>query len=202
MHSESYSGVILAGGLNSRYGGRDKAFIEIEGQSILDRTIATFQTFFSEIIIVSNTIDSYPTKYQQFKLTSDTYKEIGPLGGLHAAMKVCTTENMMVVSCDMPNIAPNALQFLIDYHSTNGGQALIPTIKDKMEPLHAIYQSSLLSKLEAHIENQNKRSIRSFLNTIDTTYVSDPQILKFVKSFMNINSPEDFNKYIQDSTLS
>ncbi|RLC29514.1 MAG: molybdenum cofactor guanylyltransferase, partial [Deltaproteobacteria bacterium] len=35
------SGVILAGGLNSRFSGRDKAFLKVDGQLLIDRLYHT-----------------------------------------------------------------------------------------------------------------------------------------------------------------
>ena len=52
--NSSCAGIILAGGLNSRMAGRNKARLSIEGQTILDRLVALFRAFFDPILIVTN----------------------------------------------------------------------------------------------------------------------------------------------------
>ena len=49
------TGVILAGGLNTRFSGKEKAFLKIDGMCILDRVLDTFKAVFHEIILVTNT---------------------------------------------------------------------------------------------------------------------------------------------------
>ena len=197
MRNKDYSGVILAGGLNSRYNGTDKAFIQVEGQNIIDRTLATYQDLFDEIIVVSNSPKHYAEGYQSIILTSDHYQGIGPLAGIHSAMKAATKPNLFIASCDMPWIQKDLVLLMIEEHTKLKKGNLIPMIDDKMEPLHAIYDCSTLNQLQYHIETSKKRSIRSYLEKVDTHYLTDPILLKFVKSFYNINSPEDFNKYVK-----
>lgn len=194
--SKAYSGVILAGGKNSRYGGLDKAFLEVDGQAIIDRILKSFQSLFSEIIIVSNKLESYPEIYQKYILTSDHYSEIGPLGGIHAAMEASHKPNLFIVSCDMPWVSKEAIEYIINKHAVINSEALIPSFEDKLEPLHAVYSRSTKQQLINHIETQENRSIRSFLKNIDSHFDSSQELKKYLKSFRNINSPEDFNKYV------
>ena len=51
--------IILAGGKNSRMGGENKAFLEIEGKPIIRRLIDTLRPLVNEIIIVTNDPEKY-----------------------------------------------------------------------------------------------------------------------------------------------
>lgn len=84
--SVNIAGAILAGGKNSRMGGRDKSFIEIGGTSIIERTIRLFEGIFEEIILATN--PSYAYKYYAGRVITieDEIKDAGPLGGIHAAL--------------------------------------------------------------------------------------------------------------------
>jgi len=44
---------ILSGGRNTRMEGRNKAFLEVDGRTILDRLIATLSPMFPEIVLVT-----------------------------------------------------------------------------------------------------------------------------------------------------
>ena len=51
--------VILAGGRNTRLGGQNKAFLRVQGKTIIDSIIEKLKLLFKEIIIVTNTPDEY-----------------------------------------------------------------------------------------------------------------------------------------------
>ena len=53
------SGVILSGGQNRRMRGLNKAFIDIDGKIIIDKTITLFKDLFKEVIIVTNCPEEY-----------------------------------------------------------------------------------------------------------------------------------------------
>jgi molybdopterin-guanine dinucleotide biosynthesis protein A len=48
------TGVILSGGLATRFEGKEKALMRIDGQRILDRIYGVFKDLFDEIILVTN----------------------------------------------------------------------------------------------------------------------------------------------------
>ena len=82
-----YSLIILAGGKNSRFGGKNKAFIQIENKTIIQRIIDNVGYIFSEIIIVTNSPEDF-SGYKQNRIITDIYKNKGPLAGLHAALTI------------------------------------------------------------------------------------------------------------------
>jgi len=47
------SGILLSGGKNTRMG-TNKAFLEIDGVRLIDRTLDLYRRFFEDIIIVTN----------------------------------------------------------------------------------------------------------------------------------------------------
>ena len=48
------TGVILAGGLNTRFDGQNKAFIKIGGKRILDRLLDVYTRLFEQVGLVTN----------------------------------------------------------------------------------------------------------------------------------------------------
>jgi molybdopterin-guanine dinucleotide biosynthesis protein A len=79
------SAVILAGGANKRFNGKTKANIQISGVRIIARTIKVLHDLFEDIIIVTNTPDEFKG-YKHYTLVPDEIKNVGPLGGIHAAL--------------------------------------------------------------------------------------------------------------------
>ena len=78
------TGIILAGGKNSRMG-TNKAYLEIDGERLIDKTLSIYRQIFTEIIIVTND----PLSYMEFTdaaVVTDIYKGKGPLGGIYTGL--------------------------------------------------------------------------------------------------------------------
>jgi molybdopterin-guanine dinucleotide biosynthesis protein A len=87
-------GLILAGGLSSRMG-EDKALMEIDGQSMLDRTAHILLSMGVERVVVSGArLGGVP----------DRWPEAGPVGGLASAADVLPDADLLVVPVDMPRL--------------------------------------------------------------------------------------------------
>src|ERR1051325_2894985 len=71
---------ILAGGQSSRMG-TEKAFLELEGQLLIDRMIDIAKPVAEQLRIVGP-----KQKFAAFgQIATDIYQDRGPLGGIHAA---------------------------------------------------------------------------------------------------------------------
>jgi molybdopterin-guanine dinucleotide biosynthesis protein A len=100
-------GLILAGGLSSRMG-EDKALMEIDGVTMLDRTARTLRALGVDLVAVSG---SRPGGIP------DRWVGAGPVGGLASAAAVLPDAELLVVPVDMPRLATAVLVPLLA-HST------------------------------------------------------------------------------------
>jgi molybdopterin-guanine dinucleotide biosynthesis protein A len=184
------SGVILAGGDSKRFGGVFKAGIVIDGKTILSRMLDIMVDIFDEIIIVTNTPEELK-HYSDRKIIRDVFPAIGPLGGIHSAMKVSKKEALFVFAGDMPLINREIIISQIEFFNKNICEILIPRVNTCSEPLHGIYGRSLLPMLEGYIRINNNYAIRKFIKMRDVTFMQfeDSEISR--NAFTNINSPSD-----------
>ncbi len=189
----NYSAAILSGGKNSRFNGENKAQLKLDNQKIIDRILNVLTTIFDEIIIVSNQKDLY-SEYTNVKIVSDYYKEIGPLGGIHSALKNANNDNVFIVSCDMPFLNKDMIIKQIEFHHLKESDITIPRLADSNEPLHGIYKKSIISILEKHIQSSDNYRIRSLFEFISISYFLIDTNEKTKKIFTNINNPDDYNK--------
>lgn len=183
------AGCILAGGKNSRMGGEPKAFIEINGQTIIDKTLGVFKSLFDEIIIVTNNpvlFDKYQT---DCIVVSDIIKNAGPLGGIHTGLNRTTKEAVFFAACDMPNLHNELIVRQIDFFRKSNCQACVVKIDKFTEPLHGIYKKELAENIRAYISRNRDYSLRSFLKTVKTACFEIESIHR--KVFRNINTPDD-----------
>jgi len=185
------SGVILAGGASRRFGGITKSNIVIGGERIISRIINSINGIFDEVIIVTNN----PSEFREFtacRIIGDQYLKAGPLGGIHAALKASSCDAVFIVAGDMPFLNNNLIISQSDYFQSNPCDVLIPSLNQNIEPLHAIYNITILNKLEEYLSGDSNYAVRQFFNKVDTRYLEFENTGEAKIAFTNINTPTDF----------
>jgi molybdopterin-guanine dinucleotide biosynthesis protein A len=184
------SGVILAGGANKRFNGITKANIVLGGKTIISRITDTLKNIFDEIIIVTNTPEEFK-EYSHLKIVGDTIPKAGPIGGIHAALKVAETEALFVFAGDMPLISKDVIIRQIDYFNAHNYDVLVPRINNSIEPLHAIYNCSIIKPLEVYLHESHNYAVRGFFNHVNVGYMQFDDSIEIRNAFTNINTPSD-----------
>ncbi|MEA3279693.1 MAG: molybdenum cofactor guanylyltransferase [Thermodesulfobacteriota bacterium] len=187
------SGIILAGGLSTRFSGNNKALISINGKSILDHIYEVFSSLFEEIILVTND----PLEYLgwNFNVVTDIYQIRSSLTGIHAGLFYSTNPYSFFTACDTPFLKTE----LVDMIANNIQpeiDVVIPEAQDGLQPLCAVYSKDCLTPVERHLA-QKKLKIRQFFQKVRTKKIpekllreKDPDLL----SFLNINTPDDLDR--------
>ena len=186
---------ILAGGKSSRYGGFNKAYILINGRRIIDRNISDLKGLFPVISIVTNTLNQF-SDYSNYPMSSDYYKEIGPLAGIHSALKNTSANAVFISSCDMPFLNIDIINKILEIGKSNNYQVIVPRWNGQIEPLHALYHESVLPPLESYIKNNANRSVHKFLKTINCLFLDLDSNQITEKAFANINSETDLDSIL------
>lgn len=182
------TGVILAGGENSRMP-EPKAFIKVNGRSIIQRALRTYGQLFSNSLIVTN----QPEHYSHFgiRMCGDVYNIRGPMTGILTSLMNASDPWVFVSACDMPFLNKNLIEFMASYRRTY--EAVVPLYKGRPEPLHAYYSSRLTKSMEKALLSGN-RAMKDFLRSKRVKYLSFRELRKFDpggKSIVNINTPRD-----------
>lgn len=183
------SAVILAGGLNTRMGGRNKAFIEIGGQTILDRLLGTLNPFFTRILLVTRQPELYACL--PLRVVQDVYTVRSSLTGIHAGLTHIETDHALMLACDAPFVQPALIRLLLDAVDPEI-DAVVPRIGAYYEPLCAIYSRRCIVPIVAQLEN-GVYKITRFFDQIRIRTLSEEQIRAVdpdLRSFQNVNSAE------------
>lgn len=192
----SISAVILAGGKSSRYDGKNKAFLKMDQHTFYHRTISLLEEIFEEIIVITNNPHEFPE--DNISKFPDIIKEIGPLGGIHSALTNAKNTNaIFVVAADMPFLSKEIISIMITEFKQQKSDILIPRIENRNEPLHAIYSSKILGKLNNFLQSSSDYSIKSFFKHVNTAWFDLEAHDDIKKAFVNINSQEDYDSFIQ-----
>jgi molybdopterin-guanine dinucleotide biosynthesis protein A len=174
------TGVIVAGGRASRMGGRDKAFAAVDGAPIAVRTVGLFHRLFPQVVVATNRPERFAGL--DVETVTDLFPGCGPLAGIHAALRVCRLPHAFVAACDMPRLEPDVIRFLVG--RIGAADAIVPCWEDDVEPLHAVYATRCLARIEAQLRG-GRYALREFLTTIRVDYVPAAQ------SLTNVNTPEE-----------
>ena len=187
------SGIILAGGLNKRFGGKNKALIHCGGKRILDRIYDVLQPLFDEIILVAN--DPLPYLEWDLKIVSDLFPFRCSLTGIHAGLYYATNPFAFVTACDTPFLKKALVQKILDQIDPQA-DLTIPETEAGLEPLCAVYSKKTLSRIEPYLVQEKVKIIRIFgkrrVKKIPENILrqTDPDLV----SFFNINAPEDLKE--------
>ena len=187
------SGIILSGGLATRYDGTEKALLQVGGIRILDRIYDIYRQMFEEIILVTNS----PHKFLEWDLliVSDLFPIRSALTGIHAGLFYMTNPFAFISGCDTPFLKKEMVETVIQKIEPKI-DIVMPETPVGMEPLCAAYSKRCLTSAQHHLEQKKLKIIKAFRkNRIKTIsekvlYKIDPDL----KSFFNINTPEDLKR--------
>ena len=150
---------ILAGGRASRFGGRDKSALVVDGRTIFDRQVAALSQIAGEILLVGGMIPPEPPATPSVAARrpvvtpiADLMPGCGPLGGLHAALTAARNAVVIAVACDMPYVSAPFLAYLASLAGEPGGfSAVVPQTERGYHPLCAAYTRAAVAPIERRL---------------------------------------------------
>jgi molybdopterin-guanine dinucleotide biosynthesis protein A len=185
------TGVILAGGEASRYGGRPKGLERVGGRRIIDRVADALRAATDDLLLIAND-PSAAAWLPGVRVAGDVRPGLGSLGGLHAAL-ARVEGAVLVVAWDMPFVPAALLHAL----RTLGGEAdaAVPESGSKrgLEPMCAYYAPPCLDAIERRLDAGDRRVI-SFYDDVRVARLDAASVARFgdpALLFLNINAPDD-----------
>jgi molybdopterin-guanine dinucleotide biosynthesis protein A len=183
--------VILSGGLNSRMAGKNKAFLDVGGDTILNRLLATLDPLFGEILIVTRQPEIYADI--PVKVVVDLFEARSSLTGIHAGLVNADADHAFVVPCDAPFVQQRVIQLLLDTLAPKW-DVVIPMMDGYYQPLCAIYSKRCIPVIETQLRRGDYKIFNFFyrmkIKTLPANQIkaADPDLL----SFLNINTPQAY----------
>ena len=174
---------ILMGGKSTRFGS-EKWKAKLGSHTVLDVVWNACNIFKKRKLIGKKK----PTqKNKTFIL--DIYNYCAPIVGIHTAIVNSKTNWILILSCDLPLINEECLKFIWD-SKTEQVDAVVPIVKNRIQPLCSLYNIDILSQLNHSINKQNF-SLHNFLKTINTQFINMDH---YEKSFLNMNTQNDLKR--------
>jgi molybdopterin-guanine dinucleotide biosynthesis protein A len=184
-----FSAVILAGGKSSRMG-RDKAWLEVDGKTLLARQIGLAREAGAAEIFISGRAD---TDYSAFgcRVLRDNFTDAGPLAGIESALAATRLPLVLVLAVDLPAMNAQALRRLRNICGNETGA--VPLMRGSVEPLAAFYPACA-RVLAASLLQAGNNSVANFAE-----YCGQAGLARLVELpagdvgvFLNWNLPTDF----------
>ena len=190
------SGIILAGG-SSRRMGTDKALLQIEDETLLERTVRQVGDVASEVVVVGPQRGDLRLPV---RLISDEQPGEGPLAGLLTGLRATTHDWAIAVAVDLPNLNSDLLAWLVDQRY-DAFDAMVPVVGGIVQPLLAVYRQTAITEFERHLgsSSEGRLSITAALRRLNVHYISedDLTIQGFgAASFTRVNTPEDWRTFL------
>lgn len=138
-----FGAVVLSGGTAARMDGADKAAIELDGTTLLERALAATMTAV-EVVVVG---DQVPTT-RPVTWTREDPRDGGPAAGLLAGidMFLRAPELVAVLAVDMPRVTAGTFVRLCDAVDHDHDGALLIGADGRRQPLCAVYRWASLDR--------------------------------------------------------
>lgn len=173
---ERTTGIVVAGGRSTRFGDREKALAELDGQPMLYHAVATLGDFTDSVVVncrpdqqaaFSDGLEPLDT---DIRWALDETPDEGPLAGLATALTAVDTERAVALGCDMPFADTDAVSGLLA--RLGDSDAVVPRTDGGPEPLHAAYcvEPTLATARAALADGE--RSLRALLDRLAVDYVA------------------------------
>jgi molybdopterin-guanine dinucleotide biosynthesis protein A len=186
---EPIAAFILAGGQSSRMG-RGKAFLELDGETLLARAMTLAAAVASEVRLVGD-----PEKLLPFgRVVEDVFPERGPLGGIHAALTNSNAELNLVLAVDLPFVQPRFLAYLISAASQSGAVVTVPRAAGGWQPLCAVYRREFGAVAEESLRKRRNK-VDALFARVETRVIGEEELTRMgfsAEMFRNLNTPKDF----------
>ncbi|MEK6976928.1 MAG: molybdenum cofactor guanylyltransferase [Candidatus Hydrothermarchaeota archaeon] len=191
--------IVLAGG-RSRRMGMDKKSMELGGKTFLEKVVESARGVCDEVIVsVASEAQRRGVEGMALGVAATVVDEagpIGPLGGLLTALKRCTREYALVLTCDSPVPMPDVLRQMLDEIGPHG--ALVPRDGDYIHPLQALYRvEPLLAACEEAL-GRGARDVKGVVARMaDVRYISVEEFRaqdRELLTFFNVNTPRDLER--------
>jgi molybdopterin-guanine dinucleotide biosynthesis protein A len=186
--STDLSAFILAGGNSTRMG-VDKAFVALDGRTLLARALELARSVSSDVRIVGDR-----AKFAPFApVVEDVFRGCGPLGGIHAALQASPAELNLILAVDVPFASLALLQYLIKRARDSGATVTVSRAGGGWQPLCAVYRREFANVAESALR-EGRYKIDALFDAVRTEVIGEDELRAggfSARVFRNLNTPEE-----------
>ena len=189
MPTEKVTGLILAGGLGRRMGGRDKGLQSFRGRPMVAWAIERLAPQVDALLINANqNLEAYAA-FGHPVVTDRITGFAGPLAGLHTGLLACETPLLVTAPCDSPFLPENLVARLCAALEAAGADLAVARTGEQPHPVFSLVRREVLDGLTAYLE-AGGRKVGTWYAALQVTEVPFPD----EHAFANINTLDELNE--------
>lgn len=193
------AGYVLAGGRSSRMG-RNKALLELAGQTLLERSLHILQSAGLSAAIAGGA----PELERFAPLLPDAQPDLGPLSGIAAALAHCPAPYAVFLSVDLPLLPPALLRVLLERARSHSAPVALAALQGFVESFPAVLGREVLPALTAALGSPERGCLGAFrraaqslgraVEVVEVEPLASDLASPFAPAtwFLNLNRAEDF----------
>jgi molybdopterin-guanine dinucleotide biosynthesis protein A len=176
--------------------GVDKAFLQLDGVSLLQRAISTAAQVCPTVVLVGEK----PKLERYGVVIEDLHLGHGPLAGIHAALKSwAATELNLLLAVDTPAVPSLFLRELIAIAKESGATVTVPRTGGRFQPLCGVYHRDFAAAAESSL-GLGRNKIEPLFVDVSTRVLEAKEIKSMgfdADIFDNVNTPDDWRRMQQ-----
>jgi molybdopterin-guanine dinucleotide biosynthesis protein A len=189
MSEERIIGLILAGGLGRRMGGRDKGLQPFRGRPMAAWAIERLAPQVDALLINANqNLDQYAAF--GYPVVPDRIAGFaGPLAGLHTGLTACETPLLVTAPCDSPFLPADLVARLRASLEAAGADLAVAKTGNQPHPVFSLVRREVLDGLTVFLEAGGRKvdAWYAALKTVEVPFADE-------RAFANINTLEELNE--------
>ena len=187
MSAPELYGLLLTGG-RSRRMQRDKASLDYAGKSQLARAMELLTPLVARCFVSIRSDQLHDPYRAAYDTIADIKPDLGPIGGIHAALHTYPERAWLILACDLPFLDRATLQHLIAHRASERMATAFRSSSDGLpEPLCAIFEPRSRQIIEQALL-QGQQCPRSLLSRCDVELLQLPN----PRALDNVNTGEEY----------
>lgn len=127
--------------------GVDKALLRLGEAPLLVVVVDRLRQVCPRVVVAVDQPGRYDDLGLGVEFAVDQAPGLGPLAGLQTGLRAARTGHALVVACDLPFLNVGLLWYMASLPRTY--EALVPRVRGRWHPLHAVYSRSCLDMVDA-----------------------------------------------------
>lgn len=189
------SGVVLAGGRASRFGG-DKLATTIGGRTLLAHTVAAVGEVCREVVVVLGAGAPEPAELAgtAVRVVRDASPYPGPLVAFLGGLEVAREPLVVLVGGDMPALRSSFLRCLLAALLRSDVDAVLPVRRGRPIPMPSAVRLGATLPVARHVVASGERSLRGLFASLRTFELPEADWRPFdpeASSLLDVDRPGD-----------
>lgn len=194
MSRAAIAGVVLAGGMSRRMGGRDKALEKLAGAPLIGHVIERIRRQVSDLALSVERPAPSLAAFGFPQLADPVPGHRGPLSGLLSGLRHFSDRYpwVLLVPCDAPFLPTDLGSKLLACALEKSLPGAVAVYRDEWQPTFSIWHRSLLPQVEQAVEDSGLGGFKQLMRTVEVAGCSwrADEGSSNPPPFLNVNDPE------------